>query len=113
MREIKVPFAPFPVVRLENGNTVICGQQSMVEMDPVDRITWSIKGEDLPEMGIRWFAGIQVLPNRSVFVCNAGGKIQFLEISPNKRVVWQSPRALNVPLGHGIQRLDIQGEPRK
>ena len=112
-REIKVPFAPFSAVRLENGNTVICGQQTITEVDPDDKITWSMKGEDLPEMGVRWFAGIQVLPNRNLFVCNAGGKIPFLEIAPDKRVVWRSPSAMNVPLGHGIQRLDIEGKPRK
>ena len=112
-REIKVPFAPFSAVRLENGNTVICGQQMITEVDPDDKITWSMKGEDLPEMGIRWFAGIQVLPNRNLFVCNAGGKIPLFEISPNKRVVWQSPSAMAIPLGHGIQRLDVEGKPRK
>jgi hypothetical protein len=113
VREMKVAFAPFSAVRLENGNTVICGQQTITEVDPTDKLTWSMKGEDLPEMGIRWFAGIQVLPNRNVFVCNAGGKIPFLEISPDKRVVWRSPSAMNVPFGHGIQRLDIEGKPRK
>jgi hypothetical protein len=113
LREIKLSFAPFSVVRLENGNTVICGQQTIVEVDPADNILWSIKGNDLPELGIRWFAGIQVLPNGNVFVCNAGGKVPFLEISPDKRIVWRSPSALNIPFGHGIQRLDIAGPPRK
>ena len=113
VREIKLPFAPFSAVRLGNGNTVICGQQTITEVDPADKITWSMKGEDLPEMGIRWFAGIQVLPNRNLFVCNAGGKIPFLEISPDKRVVWRSPSAMNVPFGHGIQRPDVEGEGRR
>lgn len=113
VREIKLPFAPFSAVRLGNGNTVICGQQTILEVDPADKITWSMKGEDLPEMGIRWFAGLQVLANRNLFVCNAGGKVPFLEISPDKRVVWRSPSAMNVPFGHGIQRLDIEGEPQK
>ena len=113
VREIKLPFAPFSAVRLGNGNTVICGQQTITKVDPTDKITWPMKGEDLPEMGIRWFAGLQVLPSRNLFVCNARGKIPFLEISPDKQVVWRSPNAMNVPLGHGIQRLDIEGKPRK
>lgn len=113
VRDIKLSFAPFSVVRLENGNTVICGQQTIIEVDPADRILWSLKGADLPELGIRWFAGIQVLPNGNIFVCNAGGKVPFLEISPEKRVIWQSPSAMTIPLGHGIQRLDIAGQPRK
>jgi hypothetical protein len=113
VREIKLSFAPFSVVRLENGNTVICGQQSMVEVDPADRIIWSVEGKDLPELGIRWFAGIQVLPNGNIFVCNAGGKTPFFEISRAKRIIWQGPNTTNIPLGHGIQRLDAEGEVRR
>ena len=111
--EIKLPFAPFSAVRLGNGNTVICGQQSLVEVDRADKMIWSVEGNDLPELGIRWFAGIQVLPNRNLFVCNAGGKVPFIEISRDKRITWQCPSTVIIPLGHGIQRLDIDGEPRK
>ena len=32
------------------------------------------------------------------FVCNAGGKVPFLEICPNKRVVWRSPAVMSIPL---------------
>lgn len=113
VREIKLSFAPFSVVRLENGNTVISGQQMIVEVDPNDRIKWSVKGSDFPELGIRWFAGLQVLPNGNLFVCNAGGKVPFLEISPGKQIVWQCPGAITAPLGHGIQRLDVEGNPWK
>jgi hypothetical protein len=113
VREIKLSFAPFSVVRLENGNTVISGQQRIVEVDPAGNIRWSVNGNDFPELGIRWFAGLQVLPNGNLFVCNAGGKIPFFEISPEKRIIWQSPTAMTVPLGHGIQRLDVEGNPWK
>ncbi len=113
VREIKLSFAPYSVVRLQNGNTVICGQQSMIEVDPGDKIVWSVAGKDLPELGIRWFAGIQVLPCGNIFVCNAGGKIPFFELSRDKRVIWKSPNSMTVPLGHGIQRLDIQGRAWK
>jgi hypothetical protein len=111
--EIKVSFAPFSAVRLENGNTVICGQQAMVEVGPANRIIWSVDGKDLPELGIRWFAGIQVLPNGNIFVCNAGGKVPFSELSRDKRVIWQNPSTMTIPLGHGVQRLDVEGEVRR
>ncbi|HWH72423.1 MAG TPA: hypothetical protein VNT26_23885, partial [Candidatus Sulfotelmatobacter sp.] len=99
VREIKLSFAPFSVVRLENSNTVICGQQTLVEVDPAGKILRSVDGKDLPDLGIRWFAGLQVLPNGNFFVCNAGGKVPFLELAPDKRVLWQSPSTLPVPLG--------------
>ena len=59
-------------------------------------------GSDLPELGIRCFAGIQVLPDGNSFVCNAGGGVHSLGISPNKRVVWRSPVGMSIPLGHGV-----------
>lgn len=107
VREIKAPFAPYSAVRLENGNTVVCGQQSLVEVDPQDKVLWTVSGAELPQLGIRWFAGIQLLPTGNIFVCNAGGKVPFFELAPDKHVVWQSPASMSVPLGHGIQRLDI------
>jgi hypothetical protein len=75
LREIKVSFAPYSAVRLEEGHTLICGQQSMVQVDGQDRLTWSLEGKDLPQLGIRWFAGAQVLPDGNLFICNAGGKV--------------------------------------
>lgn len=113
VRETKVPFAPYSAVRLENGNTIICGQLMIVEVDPADRVVWSVNGKDLPELGIRWFAGLQVLPDGSIFVCNAGGKVPFLEFSPDHRVCWHSPSDMTVPLGHGVQRVDVEGDPQK
>jgi hypothetical protein len=85
----------------------------MIEVDPGDKIIWSVDGKDLPELGIRWFAGIQILPNGNIFVCNAGGRIPFFELSRDKRVVWQNPSTMTIPLGHGIQRLDVEGEVRR
>jgi hypothetical protein len=113
VREIKLQFAPYSAVRLANGNTLVSGEQWIVEMDPADHVVWSVNGKDLPELGIRWFAGLQALPSGGLFVCNAGGKTPFLEFSPDHRVCWRSPTNMNVPLGHGIQRIDIDEEPRK
>jgi hypothetical protein len=111
--ELKVSFAPFSVVRLENGRTIVCGERTLVEADPAGKIVWSVEGKDLPELGIRWFAGLQALPNGNYFICNAGGKVPFFELSRQKEIVWRSPGTLAAPLGHGIQRLDINGPPRK
>ena len=113
VREIRVSFAPFSAVGLTNGNTVICGQQKIVEVDPAGQILWSIDGRELPTAGIRWFAGLQVLPNGNLFVCNAGGAIPFLELSREKQILWHSPAEKTYPVGHGIQRLDVVGWPCK
>jgi hypothetical protein len=112
VREIRVPFPPYSAVRLDNGNTLACGQQGMVEVDPSGKETWSLKGSDIPGMGVRWFAGIQVLPDGGILVCNAGGTIPFFEVSRDRQVVWSwDPAKIPVPIGHGVQRLDIPGTP--
>jgi hypothetical protein len=112
VREIRVPFPPYSGVRLENGNTLACGQQGMVEVDPAGKETWSLKGADIPAMGVRWFAGVQVLPGGNVFVCNAGGKVPFFEVTRGKTVAWQcDPAKTPIPMGPGIQRLDVPGPP--
>jgi len=108
LREIKVSFAPYSAVRRANGNTVICGERSIIEVDPSDKMIWSARGEEFPGLGIRWFAGIQLLPNGNIFVCNAGGKVVFFEISPSKQITWNSGSTTDFPLGHGIQRLDTE-----
>ncbi len=110
-REIKVSFAPYSAVLFDNGNILTCGQQTMVELDENDKIVWSLKGTDLPTLGVRWFAGIQVLPSGNIFICNAGGKIGFFEITREKTIAWQSKEGF--PMGHGIQRLDVKGEAVK
>ena len=111
VREIKVSFAPYSAVLLDNAHILACGQQTMVELDDKDQIVWSLDGKALPTLGVRWFAGIQVLPNGNIFICNAGGKIGFFEITREKTIAWQSPEGF--PMGHGIQRLDVKGEAVK
>jgi hypothetical protein len=113
-REINVKFAPFSAVRLRNGNTLVCGQKSIVEIDCRDKLVWSLEGSEIPQAGIRWFAGIQVLPNGNLFVCNAGGRVAFLEIDRDKRIVWQSNSEASIyPLGHGIHRVDVPDPAEK
>ena len=111
-REIKLGFCPYSAVQLVNGNILACGQTSVVEIDAQDRVVWRLEGAELPDIGVRWFAGVQVLPNENVLICNAGGKVPFIEVNRQKQVVWQWPSSsAAVALGHGIQQLNIDGVP--
>ena len=105
VREIPTKFPPFAAMRLANGNTVISGKSGIVEVDPAGKDVWQLNATDLPELGIRWFAGVQVLPGGNLFICNAGGKVPVFEINREKHVVWKCLEPL--PLGHGAQRLDV------
>jgi hypothetical protein len=114
LREFKTPFPTYSAIRLPSGNTVACGKTGIVEFDASGRPVWELKNTDVPELGVRWFAGMQVLPNGNLFICNAGGKVAFAEISKEKKIVWQSDSArVKSSMGHGIQRLDVPGVPLK
>lgn len=114
VREFKAPFPVYSAVRLPSGHTVTCGKTGILEFDAAGQPVWELKNTEVAELGIRWFAGLQVLPNGNFFVCNAGGKVPFAEISREKKIVWQcDPARVRPGAGHGIQRLDVAGEPLK
>jgi hypothetical protein len=114
VREIKVNFPPYSAVRLPDGHTLVCGAKAMVEVDTADRVVWSLTDGDVASMGVRWMAGLQVLPGGNVLVCNAGGKVPLFEVNRQKQIVWHWPAsAPHVAIGHGIQRLDVPGDPIK
>ena len=108
LREFKTPYPTFSAIRLPSGNTLTSGKTGITEFDKEGVVVWELKSEDVPELGIRWFAGLQVLPNGNLFICNAGGKVPLAEISREKKVVWKSDLPLlKGAMGHGIQRLDV------
>lgn len=114
LREFKTPFPTYSAIRLPSGNTVTCGKTGIVEFDADGKEVWSMTSADVPELGMRWFAGLQVLPNGHLFVCNAGGRVPFAEIDRDRKVVWKcDPAAVRGGIGHGIQLLGVAGEPLK
>jgi len=114
LREFKTPYPTYSAVRLPSGHTVTCGKTGITEFDAEGRVVWELRDSEVPELGIRWFAGLQVLPNGNLFICNAGGKVPFAEITQEKKVVWQAgPEAAKLSFGHGIQLLDVDGPPLK
>lgn len=108
--EAKVPFPPFSVVRLPSGNTLACGQQQMAEVDRQGAVVWRFAGTDAPDLGVRWFAGLQVLTGDRLAVCNAGGKVPFFILDRvGRTVLWRSAPGEAIPSGHGIQLCDLPG----
>jgi len=105
VREMAVPFVPFSVKRLANGNTLVSGKTAIVELDAKDQVVWQLKDTDVPELGVRWFAGFQVLGNGDLLVCNAGGKTPLFRVTreAQPRIVWKSDATMkDLPLGHGV-----------
>lgn len=97
VREIKTPGDCYSAVRLPNGNTLIgCGDgHKVIEVDPKDKIVWSLEENDIPGIPLRFAAGVQRLPNGNTTVCNWGGhghigkQPLIFEITRDKKVVWK------------------------
>jgi hypothetical protein len=102
LREFPVPFSTFSAARLTNGNTIISGQSGIVEVDSSGQTVWQLRKDDVPELGIRYLAGFQMLDNGDLLVCNAGGKVPLFEVSRAMppRVVRRYDAKL--AFGHGL-----------
>ncbi len=92
------PPAPMPVcaLRLPNGNTLISANGAVTEYAPDLAIVWRVDKEWLADIDVAVPAGIQRLPNGNTVICNwntqgAVGKdaAHVIEVTPDKRVVWQ------------------------
>ncbi|MEI6502481.1 MAG: hypothetical protein WCP21_15830, partial [Armatimonadota bacterium] len=68
----------------------------VTEYDGAGTPVWQLTPNDIPDLVIGIFAGLQRLPNGNTIVCNwntrpdgdrAGAHI--FEVTPDKRVVWQ------------------------
>ncbi len=121
IRRILSKGAVFMAARLKNGNTLIgtgTGHE-LVEVDVNDKVVWRVGENDLPGIPIRDAAGFQRLPNGNTVLCNWGGhghlgkQAQIVEITPDKKVVWQvfDNEKFSTPLH--IQLLDVPGNPAK
>lgn len=81
--------------RLAGGNTLISTGDGhrIIEVDKAGRIVWQIKENDLPGNPLRFVAGMHVLPNGNLAVCNWGGhghvrqQPQIFEVTRDKKVV--------------------------
>lgn len=95
LRTFNSPGKCFEAVRLDNGNTLISDGSacSVRELDKKGKVVWQISQKDFPEIKMNWLAGIDVLPNGNVLVCNwlghgkSGRGIPVFEISKDKKIV--------------------------
>ncbi len=83
--------------RLPNGHTLVgCGDQHrVVEVDRAGRIVWQVNENDLPGHPLRFAAQVERLENGNTLICNwpghghEGKQPLLVEVTPDKRVVWQ------------------------
>lgn len=83
----------FSALRLPNGNTLIAtgNGHSVLEVTPAKDIVWKVEQMDLPGITLAWVTRLERLPNGNTLIgnCHAGPENpQFIEITPEKKVVW-------------------------
>jgi len=121
VREFKTPGDLHEAIALPNGNILIsCGDgHKVIEIDRNDKIVWEVNENDLPNNPLRLAAGMQRLPNGNTILCNylghghTGEQPQFIEVTRDKKVVWEFRDEKQFKSVNQIQLLDVAGDPMK
>ncbi len=111
----------YSAVRLKNGNTLIaCGDaHQLIELNKKGKVVWSITENEIPGHPLRFVAGVQRLKNGNTVICNWGGhghkneQAQILEVTPNKKVVFEINDWINLGTLTTCQILDDIGKMEK
>ena len=120
-REVDLRQLPAPVtgkighsvVPLKNGNVLIGTSYGacLVELDPAGKIVWTLTPQDVPEIGLKYVAGVHRLPNGNTVISAYNSDYPLFEVTPAKTVVWKLAKnpALGTPTN--VQVLDVAGDP--
>ncbi len=114
VKTFPVALHAFAGVRLPNGNTLIAGGDGheIVEYNAEGNVVWKVCRDDLPGRSLAFVAGLQRLPNGNTVFTNWHGhepnkeQPQVLEISPDKKVVWEYKDFTNLSYLSSIEILD-------
>lgn len=103
---------PFTAIRLANGNTLttLTHGNKVVEWDAAGKIVWSLTNDDLAGRPLVDPCGAQRLPSGNTVIASYGATqgIKVLEVSPEKKIVWQYAGPYRA---HEIQVLTTDGQP--
>jgi hypothetical protein len=121
LRAIKVPGDPHEVVPLPEGHLLItCGDgHKVLELDAQEKPVWELNENDLPGNPLRLMAGCQRLPNGNTIFCvylghgHLGEQPQFIELTRDKKVVWEFKDHEHFKTINQIQVLDVPGDVTK
>ena len=121
LRRIKVPGDPHEVVPLAEGHLLItCGDgHKVIELDAEEKVVWDLNENDLPGNTLRLMAGCQRLPNGNTVFCvylghgHLGEQPQIIEVTPDKKVIWQVADHAQFKTINQIMMLDVPGDVTK
>jgi hypothetical protein len=121
VRAIPAPGGPHSVVRLPDGNTLISTADmngavpAVIEVAPDGTTVWSVRGNELPGISLKFMAGLERLPNGNTVMCNWLGHDNFgkaphiIEVTRDKRVVWTFNDHQTMRTVSSVQLLGIDG----
>ena len=112
-------------VRLKNGNTLIGGDQAgyVREVNPEGKTVWEVTKDELPGIHFANVQEVSRLSNGDTVICNWiardtntanwRGSLQVVQVTREKKVVWQLRQWSDPNLGpaSSIQLLDEPGNP--
>ncbi len=120
--DVDAPSA-WTAVRLPDGNTLIGGNQHgyVREVNAQGATVWEITKDELPGIPLYTVQEVSRLKNGNTIICNWGGSIQksdwekvvqYIEVTPAKKVVWALHQWRDPDLGPGslMQLLDEGGK---
>ena len=121
LRSINVPGDPHEVVPLPDGHLLVtCGDgHKAIELDAQAKVVWELDENDLPGNPLRLMAGCQRLPNGNTVFANylghghVGEQPQFVEVTRDKKVVWQFRDDAQFKTINQVQLLDVPGDVTK
>ena len=111
--------SPWAAARLKNGNTLISSNRNFVrEVNSQGETVWEFRAADVPEYRIWGTQTALRLANGNTIINNwhgkdAGGEpVQFIEVTPEKKVVWalRSWTDPNLGTSTNLQLLDEPGK---
>lgn len=102
------------IAALNNGNMLIgLGYGSVVvELDTDDKVVWQLTPADVPEVGMKYAAGVQRLPNGNTVITASKSKYTIFEVTPDKKVLWKISADLCGPIS-AVQILSVPYDPAK
>jgi hypothetical protein len=121
IREIPTEGDVHEVIPLPKGHLLLsCGEgHKVIELDKAGKTVWELNQNDLPGNPLQLAAGCQVLPNGNLIICNylghghLGTQPQFVEITREKKIVWEFADHQNFKSVNQIQLLDVKGNTIK
>jgi hypothetical protein len=107
-------------MRLANGNTLLTTGYGggTFEFDKEGKVVWSFTKQDVPAEAQQgknyctYAAGVQRLPNGNTVISYYGGNPMFIEVTPEKKIVWEYYNAELKNIA-GQTRLDVKADPLK